>query len=77
VTTPATVLYWDATVDIMLTLQAAGQQREVQARGVKRTYAWPSESVIKEAAVAALKTIAKDSSQALREMMQSAPEVPR
>lgn len=77
VTTPATVLYWDATVDILLTLQAAGQQREVKARGVKRTYAWPSEAVIKEAAVAALKTIAKDSSQALREMMQSAPEVTR
>lgn len=77
VTTPATVLYWDATVDIILTLQAAGQQREVEAHGVKRTYAWPTESVIKEAAVAALKTIAKDSNQALREMMQSAPEVTR
>jgi hypothetical protein len=71
------MLYWDATVDIVLTLQAAGQQREVKAHGVKRTYAWPSESVIKEAAVAALKTIAKDSNQALREMMPSAPEVGR
>lgn len=77
VTTPATMLYWDATVDIVLTLQAAGQQREVKAHGVKRTYSWPSESVIKDAAVTALKTIAKDSSQALREMMPTAPEVSR
>lgn len=77
VTTPATMLYWDATVDIVLTLQAVGQQREVKAHGVKRTYAWPSEPVIKDAAVAALKTIAKDSSQALREMLPTAPEVSR
>jgi hypothetical protein len=77
VTTPATMLYWDVTVDIVLTLQAAGQEREVRAHGVKRTYAWPSESVIKDAAVAALKTIAKESSQALRAMMPSAPEVSR
>jgi hypothetical protein len=75
VTTPATMLYWDATVDIVLTLQAAGQQREVKAHGVKRTYAWPSESVIKDAAVMALKTIAKDSGQALREIMPAATDV--
>ena len=75
VTTPATMLYWDATVDIALTLQAAGQQREIKAHGVKRTYAWPSESVIKDAAVMALKTIAKDSGQALREIAPTAPEI--
>ncbi|MFO1394000.1 MAG: DUF2846 domain-containing protein [Steroidobacteraceae bacterium] len=75
VTTPATALYWDATVDIVLTLQAGSQQREIKAHGVKRTYTWPSDSVIKDAAVTALKTIAKDSGQALREIVPATAEV--
>lgn len=72
VTTPATVLYWDVTVDVALTLQAGQHQRQVKAHAVKRTYAWPSEAVIAQDAVAALKTIATESEKALREMLAAA-----
>lgn len=58
-------------------VRAAGQEREVRAHGVKRTYAWPSESVLKDATTATLKTIATDSGQALRQMLPPAPAVTR
>src|SRR5438552_14242411 len=58
ITTPATVMYWDVTADIALTLRAGNQQRVVTGRSAKRTYAWPSESLIKAATVEALKGIA-------------------
>lgn len=69
VTTPATMLYWDATTDIAATLRVGDQQRTVKGHGVKRTYAWPSDDVLKTAAVAALKQFATDSDAALRAML--------
>lgn len=72
VTTPATMLYWDATTEIAATLRVGDQQRTVKGHGVKRTYAWPTDDVIKVAAVAALKQFATDSDAALREMLAQA-----
>lgn len=72
VTTPATMLYWDATTDIAVTLRVGDQQRSVQGHGVRRTYAWPSDDIIKTAAVEALKQLAGASDAALREMLAQA-----
>jgi hypothetical protein len=72
VTTPASVMYWDATTDISLVLSAAGQQRSLSARGKKRTYSWPSSTVIKAATVEALGAIAADSGPAMRELLGAA-----
>jgi len=69
VTTPATMMYWDATTDIIATLRVGDQQRTVKGHGVQRTYAWPTDEVIKVAAVAALKQFAAESDAALREML--------
>lgn len=69
VTTPATVLYWDATTDISLTLHAGAQRRALTAQGKERTYSWPSAKVIKAATVEALQSIANDSSVALQELL--------
>jgi len=73
ITTPATVMYWDVTADIALTLRAGNQQRVVTGHSAKRTYAWPSESLIKAATVEALKGIAAQSGPALRELL-TAPQ---
>jgi hypothetical protein len=72
VTTPATVMYWDATTDISVVLSAGGQQRSLTARGKKRTYSWPSSAVIKAATVEALDAIAADSGPAMRELLAAA-----
>lgn len=76
VTTPATVLYWDATTDIAVTLRVGDQQRMLAGRGVKRTYAWPSEEVLKTATLSALKQFATASEAALREMLAAVPANP-
>ena len=72
VTTPATALYWDVTTDIAVTLRIGDQQRALTAHAVKRTYSWPSESLIKTTTVEALKTIGTASGPALSEMLKSA-----
>ena len=72
VTTPATALYWDMTTDIAVTLRVGDQQRALTGHAVKRTYAWPSESLIKTTTVEALKMIATASGPALSEMIKSA-----
>lgn len=74
VTTPATMLYWDATTNIAVTLRMGEQQRILAGRGVKRTYAWPSAEVLKTAAVSALKQFATASEAALREMAAAVPK---
>ena len=73
VTTPATALYWDVTTDIAVTLHAGDQQRLLKAHAVKRTYSWPSDSLIKAATVEALKEIATASGSALSQLITSAP----
>jgi hypothetical protein len=73
VTTPATALYWDVTTDIAITLRAGEQERSLKAHAVKRTYSWPSESLIRTATVEALKEIATASGPALSELITSAP----
>jgi hypothetical protein len=76
VTTPATVLYWDATTTIAVTLRVGDEQRTLAGLGVKRTYAWPSEEVLKTATLAALKQFATASEAALREMLATVPANP-
>jgi len=71
VTTPATALYWDVTTDIAVTLHIGDQQRSLTAHAAKRTYSWPSESLIKTTTVDALKVIATKSGAALSEMIKS------
>lgn len=73
VTTPATALYWDVTTDIAITLRVGDQQRALKGHAVKRTYAWPSESLIKTTTVEALKTVATKSGEALRELLAAPP----
>jgi hypothetical protein len=73
VTTPATMLYWDATTNIAVTLRVGQQQRVLTGRGVKRTYAWPSEAILKTATLSALQQFATASEAALREMLAGAP----
>jgi hypothetical protein len=73
ITTPATVLYWDVTTDIAVTLRVGDQRRSLTAHAVRRTYTWPSESLIKAATVEALKQIATASGPALSELITSAP----
>lgn len=73
ITTPGTILYWDVTTDIAITLRVGNQQRAVTAHTVARTYWWPSEALIKDVTVEALKLIAKGSGTALGELVASAP----
>jgi hypothetical protein len=70
------VLYWDATTTIAVTLRVGDQQRTLAGLGVKRTYAWPSEEVLKTATLAALKQFATASEAALREMLATVPANP-
>ena len=73
VTTPATAFYWDVTTDVLLTLSAGDQQREARGHAVKRTYLWPSETLIKTVTVEALKQVAAESDTALRELLLAQP----
>lgn len=73
ITTPGTILYWDVTTDIAVTLRVGSQQRSLTAHTVARTYWWPSESLIKDVTVEALKVIAIGSGTALGELITSAP----
>jgi hypothetical protein len=69
ITTPATILYWDVTADVKLTLRAGDQQRVLTGHAAKRTYAWPSGPLIKSAVLAALKAIVEQSGPALRDLL--------
>jgi outer membrane protein assembly factor BamE (lipoprotein component of BamABCDE complex) len=72
ITTPGTILYWDVTTDIAVTLRVGSEQRSLTAHAVARTYWWPTESLIKEVTVKALKVIATGSGTALGELITSA-----
>jgi hypothetical protein len=69
ITTPATILYWDVTVDIVIALRVGNQQRSLTAHTVTRTYLWPTESLIGTVTVEALKVIATESGPALSELV--------
>ena len=73
ITTPATMLYWDVTTDIALTLHAGDRSRNLAAHASKRTYAWPSTSLIQSTTIEALKAIAAQSGPALRELLATPP----
>lgn len=48
--TPATALYWDVTIDAALTVNVNGSQRNYSEVCVTRTAAWPSDSLISKVA---------------------------
>jgi hypothetical protein len=68
-----TILYWDVTADVAITLQVGSQQRALAAHTVARTYRWPSASLIRDVTVEALKVIATGSGTALSALIASAP----
>ncbi|MEP2028962.1 MAG: hypothetical protein ABJI96_09695 [Paracoccaceae bacterium] len=48
--TPATALYWDVTIDAALSVNVNGTQRNYSDVCVTRTAAWPSDSLISKVA---------------------------
>jgi outer membrane protein assembly factor BamE (lipoprotein component of BamABCDE complex) len=74
ITTPGTLLYWDVTADIAVTLGVGNRRRSLTAHKVARTYFWPSELILTTVTADALKVIAIDAGPALRELIASEPE---
>jgi hypothetical protein len=73
ITTPATLLYWDVTADVAITLRVENQKRSLSAHAVDRTYLWPTEALIKAVTIEALRAIAAESGTWLRELIALAP----
>jgi len=69
VTTPSTLLYWDATVDVEWLLKAGDREKVVTATGIERTWVWPSASVIKRAVLKALEPATADTTKAVAELV--------
>lgn len=71
IVTPATALYWDVTTRIEIVLRVSGQERSARGSSVERTYAWPSGEIIQRTTHEALRQVARESAEALRELLSA------
>jgi hypothetical protein len=72
VTTPGTMFYWDVSTRVQWVLHLGDQQRTVTAASKRRTFVWPSKTLIKEVTVAAMKSASAQTEQAIGELLAAA-----
>ncbi len=68
ITTPSTLVYWDATAKLRWDVRSGDRVRTVEATGTERTYLWPSAAVLHRAVAKALADARTRTDAALREL---------
>jgi hypothetical protein len=70
VATPGTMLYWDVSVSVRWVLHMGDQQQTVTAASRRRTYLWPSRTLINSVAINAMRSASAKTDAAIGKLLE-------
>jgi hypothetical protein len=73
IATPATLLYWDASVRIEVGLRVQDRERTISATAVERSFLWPSRELLTRVTGLALEQLSAEIEKVLAELLLPPP----